>query len=68
MDAYFCVRVVKENQYGKHMNDIDLSKACLTAFNIIVLMVVDINGHWKLPIAYFINSLGSMERTNTYIH
>jgi len=52
------------------MNDIDLSKACLTASNIIVFMVVDINGHWKLPIAYFINSLGSMERNivNTYIH
>jgi len=51
--------------YGKHMNDIDLSKACLTASSIIVLMVVDVNGHWKLPIAYyFINSLSSMERAN----
>ncbi|KYN29968.1 THAP domain-containing protein 9 [Trachymyrmex cornetzi] len=47
------------------MNDIDLPKACLTASSVIVLMVVGVNGHWKLPIAYhFINSLSSMERAN----
>lgn len=33
--------------------------------NVIVLMVVAINGSWKIPIAYFlINSMNGVERTN----
>lgn len=45
--------------FGKHMNDIDLPETS----SVFVLMIVGVNGHWKIPIAYyFIKSLNSIER------
>jgi len=56
---------------GKQINDTDLPKAS----SVVVLMVVGINSHWKVPVAYyFINSLNSIERadivndTLTFLH
>jgi len=53
------------------MNDTDLPKAS----SVVVLMIVGVNGHWKIPVAYyFIDSLNSMERANivndtlTFLH
>lgn len=57
--------------FGKKMNDSHVPEAS----SAIVLMLVAVNGHWKIPIAYyFIESLNAIERANivnetlTYVH
>lgn len=64
------IRYIRYINFERKINDADLPAA-----SSVVLMIIGVNGHWKIPIAYyFIESLNDMERANIvndtliYIH